>query len=235
MPLFAPMRTRKHCLVGALTVALAITAAGVPLGVGVAGAAEPPQEWDGLQLRDSKNVDRLYLRPGASLAGYKKVRLEPLQVEFDKNWDPNRSRVGTSRLTATDFEKIKKTLAEAFAQVSAEELKKGGYDLVKAPGDDVLDITPFIMNLYIVAPDKQTAGRSRTYTSEAGQMTLVAEMRDSDTNTILARVVDNQRMGSSVNWRITTSVTNLGDAKRIIIGWASALRHALDVANGKPG
>jgi hypothetical protein len=229
------MGTRRRSVVRALTVALAITAVGVPLGVRVASSAEPPREWDGLELRDSKNVDRLYLRPGASLAGYKKVRLEPLQVEFDKNWDPNRSRVGASRLTTTDFEKIKKTLAEAFAQVSAEELAKGGYELVKAPGDDVLDVTPFIMNLYIVAPDKQTAGRSRTYTSEAGQMTLVAEMRDSNTNTILARVVDNQKMGSGTTWRISTSVTNLGDAKRIIIGWASALRHALDVANGKPG
>ena len=229
------MRARKRSVAGALTLALAVTAAGVPPGLRVAAAAEPPREWDGLELRDSKSVDRLYLRPGASLTGYKKVRLAPLQVEFDKNWDPNRSRVGTNRLTATDFEKIKKTLAEAFAQVSTEELTKGGYEVVKTPGDDVLDVAPLIMNLYIVAPDKQTAGRSRTYTSEAGQMTLVAEMRDSDTGTILARVVDNQRMGSSTAWRITNSVTNLGDARRIIIGWASALRHALDVANGKPG
>lgn len=230
------MGARRRSVAGALTVILAITVVGVPLGVRVAGAAEPPMEWDGLELRDSKNVDRLYLRPGASLAGYKKVRLEPLQVEFDKNWDPNRSRVGAAnRLTTGDFEKIKKTLAEAFAQVSAEQLAKGGYELVKAPGDDVLDVTPFIMNLYIVAPDKQAAGRSRTYTSEAGQMTLVAEMRDSNTNTILARVIDNQKMGSGTTWRITTSVTNLGDAKHIISGWASALRRALDVANGKPG
>jgi hypothetical protein len=214
---------------------LAVTVAGVPICLRVAAAAEPPREWDGLELRDSKSVDRLYLRPGASLTGYKKVRLAPLQVEFDKNWDPNRGRVGSNRLTAKDFETIKKTLAEAFAQVSKEELGKGGYELVNTPGDDVLDVAPLIMNLYIVAPDKQTAGRSRTYTSEAGQMTLVAEMRDSDTGTILARVVDSQRMGSSTTWRITNSVTNLGDAKRIIIAWASALRHALDVANGKPG
>lgn len=229
------MRSRKHSVFGALTIALAVTAAAAALSLGVARAAEPPTEWDGLELRKSENVDRLYLRPGASLSGYKKVRLEPLQVEFDKNWDPNRGRVGSSRLTAKDFETIKKTLAEAFAQVSAEQLAKGGYDLVKDPGDDVLDVTPLIMNLYIVAPDKPTAGRGRTYTSEAGQMTLVAEMRDSDTGTILARVVDSRKMGSSTTWRITNSVTNLGEAKYIIQGWASALRRALDVANGKPG
>lgn len=228
-----PMLTQQRSIVRALAIGCAITVLSAPALLSVATAAEAPKEWDGLELRPSKNVDLLYLRPGASLAGYKRVRLEPLQVAFDKNWDPNRGSLGVNRLTAQDFEKIKKALAEEFAKVCESELAKGGYVLVKEPGDEVLDVQPFIIDLYIAAPEKQTAGRTRTYTSDAGRMTLVAELRDSDTNQILARVVDKRNASSSGMYQITTSVSNMGAARQIIARWASALRKALDAANGR--
>jgi hypothetical protein len=76
------MGTRSRSVAGALTVALAITAVGVPLGVRVAGAAEPPREWDGLELRDSKNVDRLYLRPVVLIAGTEGCTAEIAPTRF---------------------------------------------------------------------------------------------------------------------------------------------------------
>jgi len=218
----------------ALTCALA--AAGVVAMLAtpprVATAAEPPQEWDGLQLTPSKRVSRLYLRPGASLKGYKHVRLAPLQVAFDKNWDPNASRVGSSRLTQEDFERIKKALADEFAKVWAKDLADAGYDVVTEGGDDVLDVTPFVIDLYIAAPDKPTAGRSRTYTADPGRMTLVAELRDSDTGQILARAID-ARQSSWSTFQISSSVSNMAAANQMISRWASALVDALNAANGR--
>ena len=126
MPTITPQRSR----VQVLALGCVVTMAALHLAV----AANAPKEWDGLELRPSKNVDLLYVRPGASLEGYKRVRLEPLQVAFDKNWDPNRGRMGANRLTESDFEKIKQALAEEFASVSESELAKGGYVLVKEPG-----------------------------------------------------------------------------------------------------
>src|SRR5262249_15195206 len=114
-------------------------------------AKDAPKEWDGLEQRPSKNVALLYVRPGATLEGYKHVRLERLQVSFDKNWDPNSGRRGTSQFSASDYEKMKSTLADEFANVCKDELAKGGYDLVTEPGDDVLDVQPFVMDLYVVA------------------------------------------------------------------------------------
>ncbi|HXW75005.1 MAG TPA: DUF3313 family protein [Steroidobacteraceae bacterium] len=198
----------------------------------VAVAAEPPKEWDGLQLTPSKKVSRLYVRPGASLKGYKHVRLEPLQVAFDKNWNPNASRVGTNRLTADDFEKIKKALADEFARVWTKDLADAGYDVVTAPGDDVLDVTPLVVDLYISAPDKPTAGRSRTYTADPGRMTLVAELRDSDTGQILARALDAQSK-SWTTFQVASSVSNMSAASQIISRWAAALVDALNEANGR--
>jgi Protein of unknown function (DUF3313) len=224
-----PKITPERCKVHSVMLGCLVTVAALHLAV----AADAPKEWDGLVQRPSKNVDLLYVRPDASLAGYKRILLEPLQVAFDKNWDPNRSRVGANRLTEADFEKIKKALAEEFAKVSESELAKSGYVLVKEPGDEVLTVQPFIIDLYIAAPDKQSAGRSVTYTADPGHMTLVAELRDSETNQILARVVDKERARSNGMYQMTTSVTNLGAARQIIAKWAAALRNALDVANGK--
>jgi uncharacterized protein DUF3313 len=198
-------------------------------------AADAPKEWDGLQLRPSKRVDRLYVRPEASLAGYKRVRLERLQVAFDKNWKPNDSRRGSARLTKDDFEKIKNGLADEFAKVFASELAKGGYQVVDEAGEDVLDITPLVVDLYIAAPDKMTAGRSYSYTADPGHMTLVAELRDSETNQILCRAIDARSSSWNNTFRVANSVTNIAEARMIIARWASALRDALDEANRRGG
>lgn len=198
-----------------------------------AAAAPAPKEWDGLELRPSKQVDRLYVRPDASLAGYKRVRLERLQVSFDKNWKPNDSRVGSQRLTKDDFDKIKNGLADEFAKVVASELAKGGYQVVDESGEDVLDVTPLVVDLYIAAPDKMTAGRTRTYTADPGHMTLVAELRDSETNQILARVLDARRGSWGGVFQVASSVTNMAAARQVIARWASALRQELDEANGR--
>lgn len=198
----------------------------------IAGAQQAPQEWDGLQLRPSRAVDLLYARPGASLEGYKAVRLEPLQVSFDQNWNPNRGSRST-QLTAADFERITNTLSQEFARVSASELARSGYAIVQRSGPDVLEVQPFIVDLFITAPSTQGAGRTRTYTANAGRMTLVAELRDSETNTILFRVVDRRNASSTGTFQLSTSVSNMGAARQAIQRWAAALRSALDAANGK--
>ena len=49
--------------------------------------------------------------------------------------------------------------------------------------------SPGVANLYINAPDTMSAGRSRTYTTEAGEATLVLEARDSTSGALLGRVL----------------------------------------------
>jgi hypothetical protein len=119
----------------------ALTAAGLLTGLCAPGflhAAESQKEWDGLELRPSKRVDQLYVRTDASLSGYKRVRLERLQVSFDKNWKPNETRTGAQRLAKEDFDKIKNALADEFARTCAQELAKGSYQVVDEAGEDVL-------------------------------------------------------------------------------------------------
>ena len=214
----------------ALALAIAAMAALLP----ALAADAPPAEWDGLVRIDSKQIDHLYKLPAADFSGYKRVRLDPIEVEFDKNWKPNTAeRSSSRRLTNSDLEKIKQTLAEEFRKVFTEELTKHGYQVVHEDDDDVLRVSAGIVNLYITAPEKMSAGRSRTYTTSSGHMTLIAELRDSVTGKLMARAVDNVRGRDTGTFQITNSVTNLGDARVALSMWARVLREGLDDATGK--
>ncbi len=224
-----PYRTTKHmALAWLVTAAVAVL---LPMAV---AADEPPKEWDGLVRVSSKQLDHLYKLPEADFSGYKRVRLDPIEVEFDKSWKPNASeRSPSRRLNKDDIEKIKQALAEEFRKVFTEELTKNGYQVVNEDDDDVLRVSAAIANLYITAPEKMSAGRSRTYTTSAGHMTLVAELRDSVTGKLMARAVDSVQGRDTGNFQITSSVTNMSSARTALSKWARILRQGLDDASGR--
>ena len=95
---------------------------------------------------------------------------------------------------------------------------------------DVLRVTAAIVNLYINAPDKMEAGRSRTYVANAGQMTLAIELRDAASGTVLVRAFDAQAGTENGRLQWSSGVFNRAEAERILRGWADRLNRALDTA-----
>lgn len=208
-----------------LLAALICTAVSSP----AAPSKQPPTvSHDGLQLTTSKNVDLLYLREGATLAGYRQVLLDPIQVAFDKQWSKERRDID-----ADERERIRNGLAEEFHKVFTEELQKnGGYQVVTAVGPDVLRVTAAIVDLYVTAPDINTPGRTRTYAVSSGHMTLIAELRDAESGAILARAADRREAMDNMTLQWTTRASNTADARQILKRWASVLRKGLDSARG---
>jgi len=194
-----------------------------------AQAKEPPAvSHDGLKLTKSKTVDVIYVRDGATLAGYRQVMLDPVQVAFDKNWTREPREV-----SANDRERIRKDLAEEFRRVFTEELEEnGGYEIVEVAGPDVLRVSAAIVDLYITAPDTRSAGRSKTFTVSSGRMTLIAELRDAESGAILGRVADKKEASTHGSFQWTTRASNVSDARRILRSWAGVLRKGLDSARG---
>lgn len=196
----------------------------------VAFGAKPPEtSYDGLVLTPSKNVEMLYTRPGATLAPYNKIALLDCFVAFKKNWQRDQSRSGI-RVSSSDMERIKKSLAEDFRKIFSEELGKGGYTLTDTAGEDVLILRPAIIDLDITAPDTMTAGRSRSFSTSAGAMTLYIELFDGATGEILGRAIDRRaaRDKGYMTWQ--TSVTNRAEADRMLRKWAELARKGLDNA-----
>jgi Protein of unknown function (DUF3313) len=187
---------------------------------------------DGLVRVQTNAVDAVYKRPEATLKGYSKLLLRPVEVQFAKNWDPGKSGSVLYEMNEPDREKIRTELAQVFRDEVKKDLEKAGYPMVDATGPDVLEIQAAIVNLYINAPDvsMQTAGRTRVYTTDAGEMTLILQLHDSVTGQLLARAYDRRAGTGSGTWNWSNTVTNTAEARRIISIWATELRKALDAS-----
>jgi hypothetical protein len=217
-----------------------VKGAGIALFLMIAGCAAPgksasnsaPVEWDGLQRVQVKGLDLVYVKPGVSLAGYNKIMVDPLQISFSKDRDANGGRmIGAFPIGEKDRERIRARLADiVHEQLVAEVQTGGGYQIVTTPGPDVLHVAAAIIDLNITAPDTMSAGRSFTITASKGSMTLVAELRDSETGELLARAVDHATDNSSFRYELANSVTNAEAARTAATAWARILRQRLDAA-----
>ncbi|MFN5012016.1 MAG: DUF3313 family protein [Gammaproteobacteria bacterium] len=195
-------------------------------------ALEEAMSYDGLQKIKVKGIDLAYTRPGTSLAGYNKIIIDPVEVSFRKDWDP--SRTGSRmKVTAKEREDIRSGVAQIVQEEFAKELGKGGaYQVVTEAGPDVLRLRANIADLYVNAPDTMTPGRTQTYTLSAGEMTLVAELVDSESGQAIARVVDRRESQGTGMMTLTNSVVNRQEASIIASAWARILRKRLDAAHG---
>jgi len=147
---------------------------------GTASAADAPESWDGLIQVKPKRMDAAFLLPGADFRPYTKLMIDPTQVAFQKDWQKriNESRRLSDRVDDDQAQKILAAARSNFDDVFVEAFTKAGYTIVNAPAADVLRISTAVVNLYINAPDTMSAGRSYSFTAEAGEATLVIEVRD---------------------------------------------------------
>lgn len=189
---------------------------------GTALAEDTPESWDGLVEVKARNVDAAFLLPGADFRPYTRLMVDPTEVAFRKDWlkEMNQPGVSLSRhVTQDDVAKILEAARSNFDDIFHEAFQKAGYQIVTAPGPDVLRVRTGVLNLYVNAPDIQAPGRSRTFTANAGEATLVIEVRDSSTSALLGRVVD-RRATRDTGMQMATSVSNVSDFRALFQRWA---------------
>ena len=215
---------------------LACACAAVALALAPAVSAKdkaPEVSPEGLHLQKSTKARLVYVRPGASLAQYRRVAILDCEVQFEKDWqkDYNTSRVGLEgRVSDKDVERMKTDLAAECKKVFADELaRKGGYEVVDVAAPDVLVLRPALVNVEVNAPDLATAEFRRTVVRSAGQMTLFLELWDSTSSTLLARVLDAQEAESGMAM-VATRAYNKAEADQVLRGWAKELHERLDEA-----
>ncbi|HEU4651159.1 MAG TPA: DUF3313 family protein [Croceibacterium sp.] len=198
--------------------------AAVALAGPALAAADGEAAWDGLVEVRSQKLDEVHLRPQADFRGYTKVLIDPTEVSFRKNWqnEQNRDRRGLGNdVTDADARRILDEAQRSFQRLFADAYTEAGYEVVSAPGPDVLRLSTAIVDLDVVAPDVMEPGRTRTYSREAGEATLVVEAKDSLTGQLLGRAVD-ERETSDMGPYIRNSVTNMAAFEQVFRRWARA-------------
>ena len=172
---------------------------------------------DGLHKVDWGDFEHEFQKPGASLASYKKIMLDPMVVTYTKGHAPKVA------VPQEDIERMRKYWREA---VSAH-LTRGGFEIASASGSDVLRVEASAINLELVPP-RAPIGRSRTYTFNFDSVVIVANLRDSESGEILYRVAEPEAPSNSVE--VSNSTDFRADMQEIFSQWAATLVRMLTKA-----
>jgi hypothetical protein len=184
---------------------------------------------DGLVRVQSKQVDTVYAARGLSLAPYKRVMLDSVELAFKLDWQKRHPEVSES-----DIARIRSQGSAVFYEIFSSALSmNGGYPLTTQPGPDVLRVTASITELDVAATPGST-GMQRMYVVSPSDLTLLMELRDSRSGALLVRAIDREKGRSFGNLQVADSVANSAEARRALEMWAGLLRGALDNARAMP-
>jgi hypothetical protein len=214
--------------------ASALVAIGAAAPIAAMGQEPPDMTHDGLALVEGTPADLVYALPEADFSIYDSfIILEPV-VAFRKDWqrDFNRSSA-QRRVTDADMERIMLGMKELFLEVFTDELEDGGYTVTTEPGENVMILRPAIIDLDVTAPDIPAAGRSQSFSTNAGSARIYIEFFDSVTGQILGRAVDYQRARDTGTFMWASSVSNRAEGRRVLRRWTEMLLQRLDEIRGE--
>lgn len=198
--------------------------AGLMIVVSPVAAAQTKTQagWNGLHKVETKKFDEAWLLPGADFKAYTKVLIDPTEAAFRKNWqkDWNDKHFDfNERITDDEARRILSAAQSGFQDIFTKAYRDAGYQVVTAPGPDVLRLKTYILNLDVAAPDFQKSS-VRTYSREGGSGVLVLEARDSMSGALLAQGVDGREIGDSAWAMRRTSLSNRADFEAAFSTWA---------------
>ena len=220
--------TRSLVAIGSLLFALAVpahpSASELP---GTRRAAQAQWQEEGLRALEVRGLDVVYAPPGASLAGYSRVLIQPVSVQFRKDWLRDQEFAKRMQLRPREVQRIQDRVALVVRQEVAAELGKHGIQIVEQPGPGVLELALAVVELDMNAPELPLPGRIATYAVSAGEMSLVGSVRDAQSGATLLRVFD-RATAYETRWphRITM-VETVAEQRQAARSWARALRAQL--------
>jgi hypothetical protein len=187
----------------------------------------PQTTTDGLSLATHTKHRIVYVADDVDFGTYNKVMIVDCAVAFANNWQRNYNRNErdlSRQVRDSDVTRIKNDLAAEFKKVFTATMTENGIEVVTEPASDVIILRPAIINLVVSAPDIQSSGMSRSFTGDAGQMTLYLELYDSVSSAILAKIMDAKDAGrQSPSMSYATRVSNIAAADRMLKSWANEL------------
>lgn len=216
-----------HAFAATLVVALFSGCASAPPSIDSSPTAEVT--FDGLNEVLNSSADEAWARPGMDLSGYSKIMLQGAGIEYRPGGESGRtymarSRGGPYEVTEEQKARFEQLVSETFREEMARSER---FEIVDQPGPDVLLIRGVLLDVVSYVPPDDIGGRVEVYLSSVGEATLVLEIRDSITNAIMARAIDRDAAESSTMFN-SNRVTNRSEVRRLVQGWARALREGLE-------
>lgn len=191
--------------------------------------------YDGLHRVLNTRADRAWARPDIDLSGYDKVFLTGAGIEWRPvKGKPRRYATASQLSRTTEFpvsEEDKEKLRQIVTLAFLEELAKSDtFTLVDARGPGVLEVRGALLDVVSHVPP-EPIGRGEIYIRDVGEATLVVQLYDSESEAILARVVD-RRAAETAGWDLQamSMVNTTVEVRRLARSWARLLRQRLEEA-----
>lgn len=214
------MSVKKQLVLSLLVALLGLAAPGA------GWAEEPPKELDGLHLVHDSATRRVYTRPGVDFKRYDKAILLEVFVSFQKNWQQEHNATDPFLINKQGVLEIKQRVGGEFMKRFAYVLEKRGIGVVgkDSAAEDVLIVRPAIVNLEVTSPDSlQQDEQGQTFVASAGQMSLFAELYDSVSSQLIARILSAGVDEGFGGFMPANRVTNKAAEDRIVDRWANQL------------
>lgn len=190
-----------------------------------ASGKELPEE-DGLGLEpiEQGRHSEILVAKEVDWTAYDSARLDRPSIEFRKNWIRDQRQRSGITIREGDEKRIKDGLADLFDKVFTKELtRQAGFVMTQDNGPGVIHMTPRIVDLDIIAPDRVRDYIGAALTDSQGRMTVMLEIRDSASGSLLATTrhyLEDWQKGY-MEW--TTSATNQRAFRLMLERWASDL------------
>jgi len=186
------------------------------------------ESFDGLRKVVNTRIREAWVVPDLDLTGYTAI----LPTYAGSQYVPTKSAAAARDTKARAPFPISKEnrdrLDALVRQVFGDELRKlQRFALTDAPGPNVLTLEGGLMDIASAVPP-QTGGRRDVYLSSVGSATLVIELRDSESNSVLVRMIDRRSTSAPISTLPSNPVTNAAEVKRLLQSWAQLLRQRLD-------
>ena len=225
-----------------MVAALAAILAGVVSLAAWAETTEVPEgltaqaSYDGLLRVEDSQLGKVYIKPDLVFDNrYSKILVDdrvPISYKSPprRSSRTTRSRSSSSNFALTDDQKLE--MERMFLETLLEALgETENLVLTDAAGPGVLFIQAELVDLVIRIPTTASVGRSSYWVTEIGDVTLVLELRDSQTNEIFVRAIDRRSMTTigPNGTRILTPASAKPDVRRLFKSWATFLAERLDL------
>jgi hypothetical protein len=178
---------------------------------------------EGLSEVSSRRFEAAFARPGVNFGDYSKLMLDELKLAFRT---PDRSQ-NEFALGEDQKTRFRAEMAVAFGK---ELGQLENLELVTEPGPDVLRVGVRVQDIAARSPGRRVGGMGRaSFALETiGELTLVIELRDSESEELLARVFDRQAIEGAAMLSGDNVISTWQGVEQLVARWASSTREGLD-------
>ena len=206
----------------------------VLLSIAVTACSTTPTEpalgheasFDGLRRVSNSSISQAWIRPDLDLSGYTEV----LPMYAGTQYVPTKPAAGPGArapfpISATNRGRIDAMVKEVFDAALA---KSERFTVTSSPGPKVLTVMTALADVESNVPPS-IPGRSDIYLNRVGAATLVLELRDSESNAVLARFFDRRAAASGFTGAVPSNAPrNTAEVRAVLVSWSERLRQRLD-------